>query len=454
LNLLPKGFSSRLKHRMPPKKKDKAIAPGELRPCRRHTNGPNSEDDYRTAFQRDRDRVLYSSSFRRLAEVTQVVAANSGYVFHNRLTHSLQVAQVGRRLAEKLNQIKPDSRELLDPDVVEAACLAHDLGHPPFGHIAEKTLNELSKKIGGFEGNAQSFRIVTRLTSRSPNHGGLDLTAATLAAILKYPWFRGGNTDKPKKWGAYDSERRDFNFASQLSPAKNQRTIEAELMDWADDITYSVHDLEDFFRAARMPLHLLAQRDPRERNTFFDNVFERRKNDNEFKCKEDLKEAFTDLLLATFPITGAYNGSSGHRSSLRNFIGKLIGRYSDAASIVIEDGRMKLCINPDLRLEVTMLKELTWTYVIEAPSLASQQYGQKKVVSDLYEIYSKAAKSKAERAVFPAFYRERLETTKDESEVKRIPLDLIASMTESQAVAIHRRLTGQSHSSGLDDILT
>src|SRR5205809_376743 len=192
-----------------------------LRIRRRHDNRPNAGDDYRSPSQRDRDRVLYSSSFRRLAEVTQVVAANSGYVFHNRLTHSLQVAQVGRRLAEKLNKIQPETKEFIDPDVVEAACLAHDLGHPPFGHIAEHALNELADEIGGFEGNAQSFRIVTRLASRSPNHAGLDLTAATLAAVLKYPWQRGGNPQKTNKWGAYDSETRDFEFAVQLLPDRN-----------------------------------------------------------------------------------------------------------------------------------------------------------------------------------------------------------------------------------------
>src|SRR6478609_9031210 len=136
-----------------------------LRVRRFHDNAPNPEGDYRAPSQRDRDRVLYSSSFRRLAEVTQVVAANSGYVFHNRLTHSLQVAQVGRRIAEKLNLLQPETKEFVDPDVVEAACLAHDLGHPPFGHIAEQKLNELAgADIDGFEGNAQSFRIVTRLS--------------------------------------------------------------------------------------------------------------------------------------------------------------------------------------------------------------------------------------------------------------------------------------------------
>jgi dGTPase len=148
---------------------------------------PDKAADNRLAFQRDRDRILYTTSFRRLARVTQVVSADEGHVFHNRLTHSLQVAQVGRRIAEKLLE---DNKKLglasdavlPDPDVVEAACLAHDIGHPPFGHVAERELDAIARKHGltdGFEGNAQSFRIVTRLAMGStPN--GLNLTRATL----------------------------------------------------------------------------------------------------------------------------------------------------------------------------------------------------------------------------------------------------------------------------------
>src|SRR5215469_4649135 len=121
--------------------------------------------------------------------------------------------------------------------VVEAACLAHDLGHPPFGHVAEEKLDELAgEEVGGFEGNAQSFRIVTRLSQHSTTHRGLDLTRATLAAILKYPWMRGENKEKLDKWGAYSSEKKDFDFAIALCPAPQTKTIEASLMDWADDI--------------------------------------------------------------------------------------------------------------------------------------------------------------------------------------------------------------------------
>jgi dGTPase len=426
-----------------------------LRAERLHEKKPRSEGDDRSPAQRDRDRILYSSSFRRLAEVTQVVSANSGYVFHNRLTHSLQVAQVGRRLAEKLQKKYPAlATDRICPDVVEAACLAHDLGHPPFGHIAEHQLNELAAGSGGFEGNAQSFRIVTRLASRSSDYGGLDLTAATLAAILKYPWLKGGNPEKPKKWGAYESERKPFEFASKLLPSENKPTIEAQLMDWADDVTYSVHDLEDFYRVGRLPLHLLAHRESRERESFFENVFERRKSDKEFAPKQDLKEAFTGILRSTFSIPGAYDGSSAHRAALRTFTGILIGRYINAATLVENGDTVSLKLDQDLRAEVMMLKELTWTYVIEAPSLAARQQGQKRVIEELFSAYIDLAKNPGDWKVFPTFYREKLkEVQGNRDDEIRTCVDLIASMTESQAVAMHHRLTGQTHTSGLDDIL-
>jgi dGTPase len=282
----------------------------------------------------------------------------------------------------------------------------------------------------------------------------LDLTAATLAAILKYPWLKGNNTAKPKKWGAYESERDSFEFATRLLPATNERTIEAELMDRADDVTYSVHDLEDFYRAGRLPLHLLAQRDSPEREEFFENVFERRRDDSEFAAKSNLKEAFTSILVSTFSLPRAYDGSSGHRAALRRFTAILIGRYINAANLTQQDGRVFLSIDDDLRAEVTMLKELTWTYVIEAVSLAGRQQGQKRVIDELFAIFSQLSQNPRDWIAFPMFYRERLKAANGRAEhITRTCVDLIASMTESQAVAMHHRLTGQTHTSGLDDIL-
>jgi dGTPase len=171
--------------------------------------------DSRTPSQHDRDRILYTDELRRLAGVTQVVGAVEGHIFHNRLTHTFEVAQIARRIAERLVR---DQRELadaaggIDPDVVEAAALAHDLGHPPFGHAAEEELKELAGNADGFEGNPQSFRIVTRLAAHRESYVGLDLTRATLNAILKYPWFRDdGPPEKANKWGRTRLRRLSLN---------------------------------------------------------------------------------------------------------------------------------------------------------------------------------------------------------------------------------------------------
>lgn len=435
----------------------------EARDKRRRTSDRSKKSDgsdARSPAQKDRDRVLYTSAFRRLAQVTQVVAADTGHVFHNRLTHSLQVAQVGRRLAERLLSLhaaETGSSTGLDPDVVEAACLAHDLGHPPFGHIAEEELNELAgDEIDGFEGNAQSFRIVTRLSQHSPLHRGLDLTRATLAAVLKYPWLKGQNPAKPKKWGAYRSEEKDFNFAGELLGGNDGRTIEAQLMDWADDITYSVHDVDDFFRAGRIPMHLLADRKySKEREVFFESVQKRHAGEDDIWSDfGSLEAAFNQVIVGLFPLEAAYRGTWKERAFLREFSSQLIGSYIGGTSLKIDsNGKIQVHREEHLLLEVAMLKELTWTYIIEAPSLLSQQYGQRKVIRKLFEIYREAAESK-NLGIFPPYYRDAIEESiKDEKAVRRTVVDLIAGMTEVQALEVHNRLVGVSLGSGLEDLL-
>ncbi len=215
-------------------------------------------------------------AFRRLAGVTQVAGPREGHIVHTRLTHTLEVAQIARRLAENLVRAQPDlvvQHGGIDADVVESAALAHDLGHPPFGHVAEKELDRLVVEAGvseGYEGNAQSFRIITKLAF----HGegglsglpGLDLTRASLRAILKYPWKRAEQGYHSKKWGLYSSEIEDFAFATEGADGSEIPCLEAQLMTWADDIAYAVHDTEDFYRAGLIPLErLLLNGEERER---------------------------------------------------------------------------------------------------------------------------------------------------------------------------------------------
>src|SRR5579875_2761288 len=233
---------------------------------RRHSVGI---DDQRHRSERDRDRILYSSAFRRLAGITQIVRAGEADVFHTREQHTIKVAQVGRRLAQNCQRKYSDLADQigLDCEVVEAACLAHDLGHPPFGHIGETELNRLVEEHGepdGFEGNAQSFRIITKLAVRFRECPGLDLTRATLAASIKYPWFREPeHQSRRDKWGAYRLDSDDFLFARE--GLGEQRSVEADLMDWADDIAYSVHDLEDFHRCGAIPWDTILDGDGGER---------------------------------------------------------------------------------------------------------------------------------------------------------------------------------------------
>lgn len=437
----------------------------ELRNARRRSRATGSRadsSDIRTPAQKDRDRLLYSSSLRRLAQVTQVISADVGHVFHNRLTHTLQVAQVGRRLAERLRSVYPDLVALsdgIDPEVVEAACYAHDMGHPPFGHIAELELNRLAgPEIDGFEGNAQSFRIVNNLSQHSPDYRGLNLTRATLAAILKYPWGYKENPNKEDKWGAYTSEKKDFEFARELRQPHLKRTLEADIMDWADDITYSVHDLDDFYRAHMIPLHLFSSRKyEQERNKFFEAIARRHPGESGPWSRRDLLEsALNEIFGGLFNLTDPYGGSWKERASLRRFMSYLIGRYIGGTTLRECEGGCELYVDPNLKQEVAVLKEMTWVYVIEAPSLASQQYGQCQAIGKLFEIYRSAATDNREEGlkIFPPFYRSAIEEAgRDPNRIRRVVVDLIAGMTEAQALAMHNRLTGVSVGSGLDEII-
>lgn len=414
--------------------------------------------DRRSEGRRDRDRILYSSAFRRLAGITQVAPANDRHPLHNRLTHTLEVAQIGRSLAEDLwredrNQSAIEKLGGLDPDVVEAACLAHDLGHPPFGHVAEAELDRLVKDEfnvrDGFEGNPQSFRILTRLAMRDPRFEGLNLTRATLCAVLKYPWLRGESGQSARKWGAYASERTEFNWARSLVPDSEARSLEAQLMDWADDVAYAVHDVEDFYRAGLIPLDRLAV-DAAERIRVVDAEWERNPALHASYKKEALAQAF-DEILRFAPFFESYTGSRNDRAQVRAYTSALVSRYIMAVSLDLDQPRLNIAV--DARMEVAMLKGLTWQYVIESRPLLTLRYGHKSLIASLFEVLMEAGSTVRDRRIFPAFYRERLAESDANENVARTVADLISSLTEAQVVAMHHRLTGISMGGSLDPIL-
>ena len=424
--------------------------------------GQDRPPDYRTYGQRDRDRVLYSSAFRRLGHVTQVAPSSERNVFRNRLTHSLEVAQVARRLAERLIGEQPREADALggiDPDVVEAAALAHDLGHPPFGHTTEELLDQLVRTaddFDGFEGNPQSFRIVNSLARRHRRFPGLNLSRATLNAMLKYPWTRGTNGLRRRKWGAYNSEAEQFTWARQGFSGET-RSPEAEIMDWADDIAYSIHDLDDFFRVGLIPLDRLVT-DEAERDRFLERSIDRwgKEDRGDLQDKGQLTATFdnvSDMIRSGYEsLTNPYEGISDQRAALRSLTANFIRRYVAERAISLRSdpsNSTNLHIDPEIKREVEIIKQLTWDYVIYSPTLAAQQIGHRKIIEDLFRILSREGGA-SNFNVFPPGLREELEMDRSEPAQARIVADYISGMGEGEAIQLHRRLTSADLESILD----
>jgi len=426
----------------------------DLAPWRHERRQPDHKppEAYRTAPQRDCDRILYSSAFRRLGGVTQVVAAREeGHLFHNRLTHSLKVAQLARRIAQKISKdierdrgLKAKLRERggLDPDVAEAAGLAHDLGHPPFGHIAEVVLNAAIQDNGagpedGFDGNAQTYRIVSKLAAIDDTIQGLNLTRATLNAILKYPWTSQRGL---KKWGVYSTEADEFEFTRQgLDINQVDRTVEAEIMDWADDIAYSVHDVEDFFRAGLIPLGMLSK--PAELEPVYDRVLGEWDEEHYGKKPRAQELETAAALVFIFPLRPPFQGTKGDRAKLRSYTSRRIGTLVEAASFT--PGGLR--IDRPSRVQVELFKQLTHHYVVGNAALATQQYGQRQVVQRLYAVYGEALRQgDPATAIFPPRVQGEVQEVSgpaaDLRLVVRVVADVVSGMTEAQAVRVYHRL--------------
>lgn len=451
--------------------------------ARRHGIGAH---DQRGAGQRDRDRILYSSAFKRLNGVTQVVAASEGTIFHNRLTHSLKVAQLGRRLAEHLCS-QPAEREKaeawggLDPEVVDAAGLAHDLGHPPFGHIAEKALDELVTHAGalpsdvgrgsapgnpeGFEGNAQTFRIITWLSAHhEKKYPGLNLTRATLNAALKYPWPRDldadGGAKEYRKYGAYSSEGADFEFAREFHGDDGRQSLEAAVMDFADGLAYSVHDLEDFIRAGLVPLSRLLTGRGWER--FLDS-WRRETTDPSVQtalANPDTVDVLSDLA-TSLDLGEEYDGTLAQRARLRSRTSGLIREFLPDVKIADPGADEPLVIDELHKIQMEFLQRLVWHFVIENPRLATQQAGQRRVIETLFTEFLQASEPNRHgkprnRHIIPAAVERDLDSIlRLEGEAQfharlRLAADAVCSFTDAEAIAISNRLRGIGPGSVMD----
>lgn len=391
----------------------------------------------RSAFERDRARVLHSAALRRLAGKTQVVEPgetppDGRQVPRTRLTHSLECGQIGRELGKALG---------CDPDLVEAACLAHDLGHPPFGHNGELALDRAAQPCGGFEGNAQSLRLLTRLEPKTfaeaatgdPRSVGLNLTRAGLDAGLKYPWPR---REGVRTYGVYEDDMEVFAWIRRGAP-EGRRSLEAQVMDWSDDVAYSVHDFEDAVYSGRLDLDRLT--DPGERAEVLALAGTR----YALAPEDEVAEAL-DRLLATEFWPQGFDASRRAQARLKNATSSLIGRFCLAAERETRAyfGELPgvryaadLLVPRATRLECAVLKALTAHYVMGRADLEELRTWQRTVVTDLVELLSAGAPAALDPALRPDYL-----AAADDAARLRVVVDQVASLTDDAAVALHRAL--------------
>jgi len=381
----------------------------------------------RTAFERDRARILHSSALRRLAGKTQVMGAGTDDFVRNRLTHSLEVAQVARELGKSLG---------CDPEIVDSAALSHDLGHPPFGHNGEVALNQVAGSIGGFEGNAQTLRILSRLEAKTVDANGhsvgLNLTRATLSSCVKYPWGRGERDTV--KFGVYKDDRPVFDWLA----TGGKLTIEAQVMDLSDDIAYSVHDIEDGVVGGWLGLdgeldEVAAWRVTRD---WYDAT----------ATDDQLSAALERLTnLPEWP-TEPFTGERESLAVLKSLTSALIGRFAAAAyEATVQRWGSGPLVRYGANLEVpsgtldeiNVLKSLAAHHIMRADLRVKDLANQRELLTGLVA----HLRLKGEDQLEPEFAAD-FAATESDSDRLRVIVDQVASLTDASAVAWARRLLG------------
>jgi dGTPase len=384
----------------------------------------------RTDFQRDRARVLHSSALRRLAAKTQVVAVGSSDFPRTRLTHSLECAQIGRELGAALG---------CDADLVDAACLAHDLGHPPFGHNGESALASLADAggalaCGGFEGNAQSLRLLTRLEPKVPG-AGLNLARATLDAALKYP-FVGSGTGK---YGAYESDAGVFGWIRSAAPP-GRACLEAQVMDWADDVAYSVHDVEDGLHAGLVTLKNL--NDSSERAVVARVALSAYCPGSWDASAAELESVFAQFMeLPCWRFS--FDGGPAALAAAKNLTSELVGRFCQAAEEATLRGGLPvlsryaadLVVPRRQLLECALLKAVAAHYVMTREGAAAQQARERELITELALAIERGAPSTLE-----AVFRPSWDAADSDEARRRVIIDQVASLSDTSAMVWHGRL--------------
>jgi dGTPase len=389
----------------------------------------------RSEFMRDRARVIHSAALRRLAAKTQVAVPWENDFQRTRLSHSLECAQIGRELGESLGA---------DPDLLETACLSHDLGHPPFGHNGEEALAEVAVDCGGFEGNAQSFRLLTRIEAKTVDANGksigLNLTRASLDAATKYPW---SNQVNPRKFGVYADDVEIFNWM-RIGAPEGRKCIEAQIMDWSDDCAYSVHDLEDAIFAGQVTVNDF-ERD-------FDVLYSVMATDYKSDATKDEAAAALERLASLSCWPRGFDRTHASLARLKDTTSQLIGRFVGAAEretrAIHGAGNLSrysanLVIPREAVIEVDLLKAVAGHYLINAAASQERYEKQQVVIRELVEmLYTKAPLE------LDPIFEDDWKNAADDAARLRVVIDQIASLTDPGAYALHARLSGLSGSRG------
>lgn len=387
------------------------------------------KETVRSDFSRDRARVLHSVGLRRLAAKTQVMVSGVHDFPRTRLTHTLEVAQIARELGDSLG---------CDPDLVEVAGLAHDLGHPPFGHNGEEELNRLCAGIGGFEGNAQTLRVLSRLEAKVENDlgesAGLNLTRASLDASCKYPWGRREGTTK---FGYYPDDEPVFRWLREGAPGE-RTCLEEQVMDWSDDVAYSVHDAEDAVHSGLV--HLDEFTSTTTQDELVAIAHERYLPDRD---PEMLRAAIVRLTqLDYWP--GRFDGSMTSLVALKRFTSYLIGRFSVSAQIAtqIEYGdapltryQAMLVVPDEVRDEVAVMKAIAVKYIMNRDGAAAEYARQREILAEVVHALVLDEGRSLESWLRPTF-----EAAKTDGERFRVIIDQVASLTDVSIVKWHHRL--------------
>lgn len=403
-------------------------------------SGTTTPDDYRSAFQIDRDRVLHTPTFRRMQNKTQVFWSGEYDFYRTRLTHSLEVAQIGKSIAEWLKSQRSGpfgSDYFIDPDLIEAVCLSHDLGHPPFGHAGERTLNFLMADLGGFEGNAQTLRLLTDRIF-SVQRRGMDPSRAFMDGVLKYKtlWSERcyAEGQPPAHHFIYDDQAghldwamggNDFPMEFPPGEARDEcKSIECQIMDWADDTAYSLNDLADSVRAGFLTIERI----------------------------EAWAEKAGHEVSVDSPLGGLIRAI--RRQRVDPFVGKRIGLYIQATHLVDDLNfmsgwsqryRYRLVIDPEARAESALFKQLAFQVVFLSPQLKQLEHKGSRMLRQLWQVLNERYVQQGtidgqDFQLLPADTAEHIAAGASEAIRARLVCDFLADMTDGSAARMYKRL--------------